>query len=410
MPQAQAGSTIISSSQIAAGVIINSDINSSAAIDYSKLAALASASLLVGSASNVATVTAVSGDIAITNAGVTAISSGVVLNADINASAAIDYSKLAALTSANILVGNGSNVATVTAVTGDVAITNAGVTAIASGVVVDADVSASAAIAYSKLAALTSANLLIGSASNVATVTAVTGDVTISNAGVTAITAGVIVNADMADDAIGLAEMASGTDGNLITYDASGNPAAVATGSSGQVLTSTGAGSAPTMQTLTAAGVQLMWYVSGSTTSTTIVEIATNTFSTDDFAVGDVIEVLIVFNLDGSSNNAQAAVLNIEAGGTAGIGSMGCTSEHMSVYQFFIIQNPGTNTETYMKKINMNAAGSLQNVQGVNSISTGMTANWMATNFTMTLDGAVNATSGGTLHFRIYVYKRSTTV
>ena len=41
--------------------------------------------------------------------------------------------------------------------------------------------------------------------------------------------------------------MASGTDGNIITYDASGNPAVVATGSSGQILTSAGAGAAPTM-------------------------------------------------------------------------------------------------------------------------------------------------------------------
>ena len=51
---------------------------------------------------------------------------------------------------------------------------------------------------------------------------------------------------DLADDIITLAKMASGTDGNIITYDASGNPAAVATGSSGQVLTSAGAGAPPT--------------------------------------------------------------------------------------------------------------------------------------------------------------------
>ena len=51
----------------------------------------------------------------------------------------------------------------------------------------------------------------------------------------------------LADDAVGLAQMASGTDGNIITYDASGNPAVVATGSSGQVLTSAGAGAPPTM-------------------------------------------------------------------------------------------------------------------------------------------------------------------
>jgi hypothetical protein len=78
--------------------------------------------------------------------------SGSIANADINASAAIAFSKLASLTSANILVGNGSNVATSVAVTGDVTISNAGVTAIATGVIVNADISGSAAIALSKLA------------------------------------------------------------------------------------------------------------------------------------------------------------------------------------------------------------------------------------------------------------------
>lgn len=51
----------------------------------------------------------------------------------------------------------------------------------------------------------------------------------------------------IADDAVTLDKMASGTDGNLITYDASGNPAAVATGSLGNVLTSAGSGAPPTM-------------------------------------------------------------------------------------------------------------------------------------------------------------------
>ncbi len=57
-----------------------------------------------------------------------------------------------------------------------------------------------------------------------------------------------IVEANIADNAITLAKMASGTDGNLITYDASGNPAYVATGNNNQVLTSNGAGAAPTFQ------------------------------------------------------------------------------------------------------------------------------------------------------------------
>jgi hypothetical protein len=47
--------------------------------------------------------------------------------------------------------------------------------------------------------------------------------------------------------------MAGGTDGNIISYDASGDPVAVATGNSGQVLTSAGAGAPPTFATLSVA-------------------------------------------------------------------------------------------------------------------------------------------------------------
>ena len=51
------------------------------------------------------------------------------------------------------------------------------------------------------------------------------------------------------DDAVTLAKMASGTDGNIISYDASGNPVAIATGNDGQVLTSAGAGQPPVFET-----------------------------------------------------------------------------------------------------------------------------------------------------------------
>ena len=58
----------------------------------------------------------------------------------------------------------------------------------------------------------------------------------------------------LADNAVTLAKMASGTDGNIISYDASGNPVAVATGNDGQVLTSTGVGSPPVFETLPVGG------------------------------------------------------------------------------------------------------------------------------------------------------------
>ena len=56
---------------------------------------------------------------------------------------------------------------------------------------------------------------------------------------------GSIATGKLADDSVTLAKMAPGTDGNLISYDASGNPVAVATGNATQVLTSAGAGAPP---------------------------------------------------------------------------------------------------------------------------------------------------------------------
>lgn len=139
--------------------ILDADVSASAALSYSKLAL-----------------------------------TGAILNADLAGS--IAYSKLATLTAGNIVLGNGSNVATSTAVTGDVTISNTGVTAIGSSKVTSAMLAGS--IAYNKLAALTSANLIIGNSSNIPTVTPVTGDVTISNTGVTAIGASTVTNTMLA--------------------------------------------------------------------------------------------------------------------------------------------------------------------------------------------------------------------
>ena len=64
-----------------------------------------------------------------------------------------------------------------------------------------------------------------------------------------------LTSSDIEDSIVSLPKLASGTDGNLITYDASGNPVAVATGSDGQVLTSTGAGSPPAFEALPVGGI-----------------------------------------------------------------------------------------------------------------------------------------------------------
>jgi hypothetical protein len=140
--------------------IVDGDVNASAAIAYSKLAALTSGNILVGNASNVATSVAMSGDVTISNTGATAIGLGKIEDGNIKTTAAIAFEKLANLTSGNILVGNSSNKAASVAMTGDIAITNAGLTSIQPGVIIDADIDGSAEIAVSKLANGTARQLL----------------------------------------------------------------------------------------------------------------------------------------------------------------------------------------------------------------------------------------------------------
>jgi hypothetical protein len=111
--------------------------------------------ILVGNASNIAADVAMSGDVTITNAGVTAIKSSVALAGNpttTTQSAGDNSTKIATtayvdaglsgkssstLTSGHLFVGNGSNVATDTAITGDVTFSNAGVTTLASNLKVE---------------------------------------------------------------------------------------------------------------------------------------------------------------------------------------------------------------------------------------------------------------------------------
>lgn len=198
-------------------------------------------------------------------------------NADIKALAAIDASKIAdgsvsntefqyinsltsnaqtqldnivagttpiTLTDAHIFVGNATNDATDVAVSGDVTISNTGNVQIASGAIVNADINASAAIDFSKLAALPSADILVGSVGNVATAVAVTGDISLSNTGVTAYSGTVPVNKG------GTGDTSLTAHGVLIGQGTSA-VAVTATGTAGQVLQSGGASADPTYSTPT---------------------------------------------------------------------------------------------------------------------------------------------------------------
>jgi sporulation protein YlmC with PRC-barrel domain len=161
---------------IAAGSITNTQISASAAIALSKLATGTAGTVVLHNSSGVPTGTAVSGDISITNTGVTAIASGVIVNADVSASAAIDKTKISgtAITAADS--------GTVTS------------TMIADGTIVNADINASAAIDKTKI-------------SGTAITAADSGTVTS-----TMIADGTIVNADInASAGIDLGKLADAT-------------------------------------------------------------------------------------------------------------------------------------------------------------------------------------------------------
>jgi hypothetical protein len=90
---------------------------------------------------------------------------------------------VAALTSAHIFVGNGSNAAADVAMSGDVTIANTGAATIGAKKVL------------ASMVALANHKIFIGDAGDAAAEMAVTGDVTISDSGVTAVGAGKVTNA-----------------------------------------------------------------------------------------------------------------------------------------------------------------------------------------------------------------------
>lgn len=146
----------VTSAKIADGTIVDGDINASAAIALSKLATGALPSAITVASANIV--------------------DGTIVNADINASAAIAHTKLANITAGSVLMGNASNAPTATALSGDVTVNSSGVTAIGSGVIVDADVNASAAIALSKLATGALPSGITVASTNIVNGTIVLGD------------------------------------------------------------------------------------------------------------------------------------------------------------------------------------------------------------------------------------------
>ena len=206
-----------------------------------------------------------------------------------------------------------------------------------------------------------------------------------------------ITTAKVTDNAITLGKMASGTDGNIISYDASGNPVAVATGSSGQVLTSAGAGAVPSFQA--AAGGGAMVKISTVTASGSATVDFDNVAST--YKMYAVVATLIT-----PATNSTSFVMNF--------GSDGNTYAASKTSAFFHQYNKNNDTDLQAET---NATNSLGGATGDQQIGYGLSSTaataksaTMFAYFTGLAQGGYASYDVRFTHFASNSYAKSTTL
>ena len=176
------------------------------------------------------------------------------------------------------------------------------------------------------------------------------------------------------DDSVTLAKMAPGTDGNIISYDASGNPVAIATGSDGQVLTSAGAGAPPAFENASG-GANTPFFLANVTTAQTVasgtstkvtgfadIYDTSNTFASNRFTPGVAgyyyLEGSVSLNTPNSSTYLQSQIYKngsliawsidiLGSGNTALVtASIIDLADSNDYYEMYIRQNSGGDIDT----------------------------------------------------------------
>lgn len=129
--------------------------------------------------------------------------------------------KLASLAEGKILIGDATGKATAQTVSGDITLSSAGVAAIGAGKVTNSMLAGS--ISLSKLVSGTSGQIIVANASGVPTYVAMTGDASISNTGALSLGANVVDTAELVDGAVTLPKLVALDQAKFIIGTASGN-------------------------------------------------------------------------------------------------------------------------------------------------------------------------------------------
>lgn len=295
------------------------------------------------------------------------------------------------LTNGHILVGNASNQPADVAMSGDITIDNTGVTAIGAGIIVNADINASAAISVSKLAALSVSRLAVTDSSGFLTTLAapslteigyVSGVTSAIQTQLNAITTaqgnylplagGTMSGAiNMASHKITALTAASAT-GDAVSYQQTGGAVVGSTANTGgtQGTLSQGTVSTPDLR---ANAVTQIGYV-GSGTSSDLTALDTRTITT----IGGPVLIMASAALSGNPSSSVLGAFNVNTelrvtrGGTSITGgassawvSFPAASSHAQVLNPVVItvDTPAAGTYTY----NLTYAISAGTVNGVSS-------------------------------------------
>lgn len=215
---------------------------------------------------------------------------------------------------------------------------------------------------------------------------------------------GSVTTAKIAANAVTGAKIAMGSDaqGDILYYNGT-DYARLGAGTSGHFLKTQGAGANPLWAAVSGGDVLKMFSASGSTTSTSEVELSTNTFAASDFAAADMVYILVKFS---SLNNAVGSSMKIRVNdgtntftsGDMGTGGLGGEA---GVYQHIVAAiTQGETAATDLAFANMNFPKTSSN--GLASVAT-MISGWLPAGFTLSIRGNINAP--GTMYWKWWVYR-----